>query len=64
VPLDDGQLRQPAVKAANWWRIAQREARLAVLQRLDLPDALAATPWEQIGPGMRDSIARETVGRQ
>ena len=59
--MDEGRLRDPSVVAANWWRIAQHEARLAVLRRLGLPEDLAASPWQDIGPGFRDQISRETV---
>ena len=59
--MDDSRLRDPAVIAANWWRIAQHDARLAVLRRLGLSEDLAATPWQDIGPGVRQQISRETV---
>lgn len=59
--MDESRLRDPAVVAANWWRIAQHEARLAVLRRVGLPDELASSPWQDIGPGQRDQISRETV---
>jgi len=49
------------VVAANWKRIAQHEARLAVLRRLSLPEELAATPWQDIAPGFREQISRDTV---
>ena len=59
--MDESRLRDPAVVAANWWRIAQHEARVAVLKRLGLPEELASSPWPEIGPGPRDQISRETV---
>ena len=59
--MDEGRLREPSVLAANWWRIAQHEARLAVLRRLGLPEELASSSWQEIGPGVRDQISRETV---
>lgn len=59
--MDESRLRDPAVVAANWWRIAQHEARLAVLRRLSLPEDLASTAWQDIGPGFRDQISSETV---
>jgi hypothetical protein len=59
--MDESRLRDPSVVAANWWRIAQHEARLAVLRRLGLPEDLASSPWQEIGPGFRDQISRETV---
>jgi len=59
--MDESRLRDPAVLAANWWRIAQHDARLAVLRRLGLSEDLASSPWQDIGPGVREQIARETV---
>lgn len=59
--MDDSRLRDPATIAANWWRIAQHDARLAVLRRLDLPDELAAATWQEIAVGQREQISRETV---
>jgi hypothetical protein len=59
--MDDSRLRDPAVVAANWWRIAQHEARLAVLRRVGLPEELASATWQEIGPGQRDQISHETV---
>lgn len=59
--MDESRLRDPGTLAANWWRIAQHEARLAVLRRLNLPEDLASSPWPDIGPGLREQIARETV---
>ena len=59
--MDESRLRDPAVLAANWWRIAQHDARLVVLRRLGLADELASNTWQEIGPGIRDQIARETV---
>jgi len=59
--VDEGRLRDPSVVAANWWRIAQHEARLAVLRRLGLPEELASSPWQDIGPGFREQISQETV---
>jgi len=59
--MDESRLREPAVVAANWWRIAQHEARLTVLRRLGLPDDLASSTWQDIGPGQRDQISREIV---
>ena len=62
--MDDFRLRDPEILAANWWRIAQHEARLSVLRRLDMPDELAGSPWQSIGPGLRERISRETVGKK
>ncbi|HLY64640.1 MAG TPA: hypothetical protein VKU60_03815 [Chloroflexota bacterium] len=59
--MDESRLRDPAVVAANWWRIAQHEARLTVLRRLNLPEELASSTWQEIGPGVRGQISRETV---
>ncbi|MBV9119749.1 MAG: hypothetical protein JOZ39_03495 [Chloroflexi bacterium] len=59
--MDESRLRDPNVLAANWWRIAQHEARQTVLRRLGLPEDLAGSPWQEIGPGVREQIARETV---
>ncbi len=59
--MDESRLRDPNVVAANWWRIAQHEARVAVLRRLGLPEDLAASPWQDINPGYREEISRETV---
>jgi hypothetical protein len=59
--MDESRLRDPAVLAANWWRIAQHDARLSVLRRLGLAEELASSPWQDIGPGVRDQITRETV---
>ena len=59
--MDESRLRDPGILPANWWRIAQHEARLAVLRRLGLPEDLASSPWLDIGPGLREQIARETV---
>jgi hypothetical protein len=59
--MDESRLRDPSVVAANWWRIAQHDARLVVLRRLDLPEELASSPWQDIGPGFRDQITRETA---
>lgn len=59
--MDDSRLRDPASIAANWWRIAQHEARLAVLRRLSLPDELASSTWQEIAAGQQEQISRETV---
>jgi hypothetical protein len=59
--MDDSRLRDPAIIAANWWRIAQHEARLAVLRRLELPEELASSTWQEIAAGQREQITRETV---
>ncbi|GEM_PF-2868030 len=59
--MDESRLRDPEILAANWWRIAQHEARLAVLRRLGLPDELASAPWHEVGSGERTLISRETV---
>lgn len=59
--MDESRLREPSVVAANWWRIAQHEARQAVLRRCGLPEDLAASPWQDLKPAMRDQISRETV---
>ncbi|MHB8621254.1 MAG: hypothetical protein ACYDAG_17105 [Chloroflexota bacterium] len=59
--VDDSRWREPAVRAANWWRIAQHEARLAVLRRLSLHDDMASLSWPEIAPDARERIARETV---
>lgn len=59
--MDDSRLRDPATIAANWWRIAQHDARLVVLRRLELPEELASSTWQEIAAGMREQISRETV---
>jgi hypothetical protein len=59
--MDDSRLRDPATIAANWWRIAQHEARLAVLRRLELPEELASSTWQEISARQREQISRETV---
>jgi len=59
--VDESRLRDPAVVAANWWRIAQHEARAAVLRRLGLSEDLASSPWQDINPADREQISRETV---
>jgi hypothetical protein len=59
--MDESRLRDPGVIAANWWRIAQHEARLVVLRRLELPEELASSTWNEIGAGIREQISRETV---
>ena len=59
--MDESRLRDSSIVAANWWRIAQHEARLAVLRRLGLPEDLGSSPWQDIAPGFRDQISRETA---
>ena len=59
--MDESRLREPSAIAANWWRIAQHEARVAVLRRLGLSEELASSPWQDISPGQREQITRETA---